>query len=176
MAKGGARNHAGRKRKPTDMKVVQGTFRGDRHGAEAVVAAVWPDPPAHLGERERVLWDGLKAHCRGWVAPSDVFALNGAVSLMDRLLRIQEAQRDPEAPGAGSPLAFKYSTDGDGNVNAEPKDNPLFSMELKFWTGLRGYIAILGLSPADRAKVQRPGEEEKPANPLDRFVKRGRGA
>jgi len=175
MAKGGRRNHAGAKCKPNEMKVLQGTFREDRHGTKVAVAAKWPEPPAHLSERERVLWDGLKESCSPWVTTSDWVSLNGVVSLMDRLLKIQEAQRDPEAPTAGSPIAFKYTTDGDGNLNAEPKDNPLFSMELKFWTGLRGYIAILGLSPADRSRVEKPGLEEKPANPLDRFIKKGRG-
>jgi hypothetical protein len=173
MAKGGARNHAGRKRKPTEMKVVQGTFRGDRHGTEAVVEAKWPDPPAHLSERERVLWDGLKEQCGAWVAPSDWMSINGCVSLMDRILKIQEAQQAGD--GAGKPLAFKYTPSADGEPNMEPKDNPLFTMELKFWTGLRGYIAILGLSPADRAKVAKPGGEEKPVNPLSRFIK-GSGA
>jgi hypothetical protein len=173
MAKGGRRNHAGKPPKPTDMKVLQGTFRDDRHGAEVHVPAKWPPPPAHLSERERALWNSLEGSCQTWVAESDWPALNGAVALMDRILRIQDAQRDAETPTAGNPLAFKYSTDGDGNVTAEPKENPLFTMELKFWTGLRGYIAILGLSPADRARMK-PTEAEKPAaNPLDRFVKRG---
>jgi hypothetical protein len=172
MAKGGRRNHSGRVPKPTELKVLEGTFRADRHGSEVQVAAKWPEPPAHLSDRERGLWTGLEASCKPWVAESDWPAINGAVSLMDRILRIQDAQR--ETPDAGKPIAFKYSTDGDGNIVAEPKDNPLFSMELKFWAGLRGYLAILGLSPADRARMHKPAEEPK-ANPLDRFIKGARG-
>ena len=39
MAKGGRRAHAGGQRKPTQMKVLQGTFRADRHSAEVTVPA-----------------------------------------------------------------------------------------------------------------------------------------
>lgn len=173
MAKGGSRAHAGRKRKPTDMKVVQGTFREDRHGEEVQVAAKWPEAPAHLSEMERELWNRLEHECSSWVSPSDWVAVNGVVSLMERILRIQTAQRATD--GAGNPITFKFTPSIDGEPNMEPKENPLYTMELKFWTGLRGYIAILGLSPADRAKVQKPETEEKPVNPLDKFLNRKRG-
>ncbi len=152
------------------MKLVQGTFRDDRHGKEAIVPVVWPDAPAHLNDRERELWNALKEHCGTWVAPSDWIALNGVVSLTDRLLRIQEAMR--ETPTAGNPTSFKFTPSADGDPNMEPKENHLFALELKFWTGLRGYIAILGLSPADRARVAKPGAEDTPVNPLAKFIKR----
>lgn len=173
MAKGGSRAHAGRKRKPTEMKVVQGTFRGDRHGEETTIPAGWPEAPEHLNERELELWKLLEARCAPWVAPSDWLALNGVVSLMDRLLSIQAAMRATD--DAGKPIAFKFTPSADGEANLEPKENPLFGMELKYWTGLRGYIAITGLSPADRTKVKGGGTEQEPANPLDKFINRKRG-
>lgn len=154
------------------MKVVQGTFRGDRHGDEQVVPVRWPEGPPHLNSRERTLWDSLEAHCSAWVAPSDWPALNGLVSLLDRLLRVQEAQQ--ATPEAGAPLAFKFTPAADGEPNAEPKENPLLTLELKFWRELRAYIGLVGLSPVDRARVQRV-EAEKPTNPLDKFIQRKRG-
>lgn len=170
MAKGGRRNHSGRKRKPTDLKVVQGTFRKDRHGKEVQIATKWPEAPAHLNDREKALWAGLEAHCATWVAPSDWPALNGVVSLLDRLLRVQEAQQATE--GASNPIAFKFTPSADGEPNLEPKENPLYNLELKVWRELRAYIGIVGLSPTDRARVQPAGADEKPANPLDRFLKK----
>ena len=144
MAKGGRRMRSGRKRTPTAIKVVTGAFRSDRHGTEPRgVPLAWPDPPPHLNARERDLWQRLGAECGPWVAPSDWLAINGTVSLVDRLLTVQAT---------------------------EPKD---VSLEMKLWTALRGYIAILGLSPADRARM--PAASEPAAeNPLDRFIKRGR--
>ena len=171
MAKGGRRAHAGMKRKPTAMKVVQGTFRADRHGTEAVIPAKWPDAPAHLNARERELWASLRPHCETWVAASDWPALNGVVSLIDRVLRVQSAQRATDA--SAGPLAFKFTPSADGEPNIEAKENPLYTLELKVWRELRAYIGLVGLSPADRTRVQKPGGEEKPANPLDRFIKHG---
>lgn len=164
MAKGGRRLHAGRKRKPTAMKVLQGTFRRDRHAAEVQHGeAKWPKPPAHLSRLERKIWRRIGQTCGPWVAPCDWPTINGVVSLFDRILTIQAAQRASEA--AGRPLAS-------GEPNAEPTANPLYVMELKFWTALRGYIAILGLSPSDRARM--PAAREPVENPLDRFITRGR--
>lgn len=171
MAKGGRRAHSGRHKKPTEMKLVQNTFRPGRHGDEVVVPNRWPDAPGHLNEREKALWTGLESHCAKWVAASDWPALNGVVSLMDRLLTIQDAMR--VTPDAGNPTSFKYTPSADGEPNVEAKSNHLYALELKFWTALRGYIGLLGLSPVDRARVQ-VHEPEKDVNPLDRFINRKR--
>lgn len=169
MAKGGRRAHSGRKKKPTDLKVIEGTFRGDRHGSEVQIPSDWPDPPDHLNARERALWVDLQQRMGAWTAQSDVWAINGVVSLVDQVLRIQAAQRATE--GAGNPLAFKFTPSADGEPNLEPKENPLYGMELKAWRELRAYIGLTGLSPADRARVQ-PAGEEPPADALQRFLKR----
>jgi hypothetical protein len=162
MAKGGRRLHAGPKRKPTELKVLQGTFRADRHGAEPSIPVTWPRAPRHLNARERTLWRGLKAHCASWVAPSDQWALNGVVSLADRLLRNQDAQRT--SPAASAPIL---------KTSAGVAENPLLSQELKLWRELRAYLGIVGLSPVDRARVQTPGASEEPASPLDKFIRKG---
>lgn len=180
MPKGGRRHGSGQKPKPTELKVVQGTFRGDRHAEEAQPAVKgWPEAPAHLTEREAALWGALREHCEGWSAPSDWLAFNGIVSLTDRLLRNQEAQR--ETVGAGHPLAYErriehgMGSDGAG-VAVETltrKENPLISQEMKLWRELRAFIGLTGLSPADRARMRVTGED-KSANPLDRFIKKSK--
>ncbi len=182
MPRGGRRQGAGRKPKPTEIKVLQGTFRGDRHGDEAQPDVKgWPEPPAHLNARELELWGALGERCAAWSAPSDFLAFNGVVSLADRLLRNQEAQGETDT--SGHPLTFKHVIKhvigGDGNpVELEivsPEENPLISQEIKLWRELRAFIGITGLSPADRArmKLSDPGAK-KPANPLDRFIGRAR--
>lgn len=153
------------------MKLVQNTFRPERHAGEAVVAMRWPECPGHLNDREKSLWIGLEAHCSTWVAPSDWPALNGVVSLLDRLLTIQAAMR--ATAEAGNPTSFKFTPSADGEPNMEAKSNHLYALELKFWTALRGYIGLLGLSPVDRARVQ-THEPEKAVNPLERFITRKR--
>jgi hypothetical protein len=179
MAKGGSRSRAGRRRKPTDMKVIQGTFRGDRHGSEAQPAAKgWPDPPTHLSARERDLWASLREHCESWAAKSDWLAFNGVVSLTDRLLRNQEAQRETDT--SGHPLTFKHvikhAVDEKGRPTeleiVTPEENPLITQEMKLWRELRAFIGLTGLSPADRARMKVADSDTPPANPLDRFIKK----
>jgi phage terminase small subunit len=175
MPKGGRRNHSGRPPKPTELKVVQGTFREDRHGGEVSVASgvdsVFPKPPKHLNKRERDAWKQLEALV-SWVAPSDVLAVNGVVSLWDLLLRNQEAQR--ASAEAGHPLAFRYHITEDGekeqekHIEVEAKENPLYSQQIKIWRELRAYIALTGLSPVDRARMTPVGgAEEKPSKLAD---------
>jgi phage terminase small subunit len=177
MPKGGRRVRAGRPRKPTELKVIEGTFRNDRDGKRPPVANVpqWPSPPKHLNDREARLWRLLKKRIGAWVAPSDWVILNGMVSLIDHALRIQEAERMSEA--AGAPLTFKYvvtenGTDAqDQNIEAEAKENPLFTLGLKHWKEIRAYAALLGMSPVDRARM--PTVDEKAVDPFDAFLKKG---
>jgi hypothetical protein len=181
MAKGGRRSHSGRKPKPTAMKVVQGTFRADRHGGERTVAPGWPVAPNHLTPREAVLWAGLEPHCATWVAPSDWPAVNGVVSLLDRVLRNQEAQRETDT--AGHPLAFKHvvMTPNEEQTQkgivavevVEAKENPLITQEVKLWRELRAYLGLVGLSPVDRARVS-AHEPDAPDNPLEKFLHRSK--
>jgi len=140
MPRGGARPGAGRKKKPDELKVLEGTWRKDRDGDRPPSVAPdglveFPEPPKHLTPAQRDLWNDLRRHCGGWVKPGDWLAVNGVVSIFERLCltqRTYEARR-----GKKNPMSL------DAVVN----------LEVKLWRELRGYLAILGLSPADRAKV-----------------------
>lgn len=172
MAKGGARAHAGRKPKPTDMKLVQGTFRGDRHAGELQVPAEWPEAPSFipLTERQRVIWAGLKDG-DSWHAKTDWPAVWGMVKALDELIVNHEAQLETET--SGHPLAFKHILQESNGKSVEivtAEENPLKTGELKFLDRLYKFIAINGRSPVDRAKMPKPGEVN-PAKPLDRFIK-----
>lgn len=180
MAKGGSRAHAGKKPKPTAMKVVQGTFRPDRHGDEVQVECKWPDPPEFmpLTERQRALWAGLKDRDT-WHAESDWPSVLGMVKALDELIQNHEAQQETDT--SGHPLAFihviKHTVDGSGNAveqeTVTAEENPLKTSEMKWLDRLYKFIAINGYSPVDRAKMPAAGEI-KPANPLERFTHRVR--
>ena len=182
MAKGGRRQGSGRRPKPTEMKVIQGTFRGDRHGHEIQDGPKgFPDAPEHLNSREKTLWEQLRGKCETWSSPSDVWAFNGVVSLADRLLRNHEAQRETDT--SGHPLTFKHVIKHAVNEKYEPveleivtpEENPLITQEMKLWRELRAFIGITGLSPADRARMRVKAEDDTPKNPLERFLKKPGG-
>jgi hypothetical protein len=176
MAKGGRRVRAGRKPKPTELKIVQGTFRADRHADEVQVPSKWPDVPPFdtLTDRQREIWEGLRDGDT-WHAETDWPAVWGLVKSVDGLLANHDAQLETDT--SSHPLAFKHilqEKDGKSLEIVTAEENPLRLGELKYLDRLYKYIALNGRSPADRARMPKPGEV-KPQNPLDRFIKKARG-
>lgn len=155
MPKGGKRTGAGRRRKPTELKVLEGSFRKDRHGEPPPVVPGFPVAPECLTKAEQSLWAWFPKPA--WIGQSDVVAVHAAVSTYARILSNQQAQQATEQ--AGHPLAYKFSHDADGNQNVEPKENPLITQEIKLWGRLMSILGTLGLTPADRAKMQTPKQE-----------------
>lgn len=152
MPKGGLRARSGRPKKPKELKVLEGTFRKDRDSGTPLAAGVFPAPPSYLSDRERELWRELEAHCGAWIGTSDRLSVLGLVSVYDLILRNRDAQQ--ATPEASAMLTSKVFMDDSGGGTVEAKENPLIAQQVKLWRELRGYIAILGLSPADRARVQ----------------------
>jgi hypothetical protein len=152
----GNRN-SGRRRKPKELKVLEGGFRKDRHGHEPSVVGGFPAAPEGLSQGERGLWDAFPKPA--WIGETDGIAVHSAVSIYDRILRNQRAQQ--ATPEAGNPLAFKYSHDADGNQNVEPKENPLITQEIKLWDSLMRKLETLGLTPSARSKMTAPKVDDK---------------
>lgn len=149
MAKGGKRTGAGRRRKPTELKLLEGSFRKDRDTGKPLVVQGFPVAPDCLNEAEQQLWQWFPKPT--WIGQTDVVAVHAAVSTYARILSNQAAQRSTTE--AGAPLSIKYTVDGDGNRTAEPKENPLITQEIKLWGRLMSILGTLGLTPADRAKM-----------------------
>jgi hypothetical protein len=147
---------SGRKRKPTELRVLEGTFRKDRHAGAPGVVTGFPEAPGCLTDAEQKLWAWFPKPA--WIGQTDVVAVHAAVSVYERILRNQAAQSATET--AGSPLSIKYTMDGDGNKSAEPKENPLITQELKLWGRLMSILGTLGLTPSDRAKMQAPKADD----------------
>jgi hypothetical protein len=156
MPKGGRRTNAGRKRKPTELKVLEGTFRKDRHAGAPGVVTGFPEAPGCLTDAEQKLWAWFPKPA--WIGQTDVVAVHAAVSVYERILRNQAAQQRTES--AGNPLAYKFTPSADGEPNMEPKENPLITQELKLWGRLMSILGTLGLTPSDRAKMQAPKSDD----------------
>jgi hypothetical protein len=153
MPKGGARVRSGPAKKPTEAKILEGTFRKHRDAGRPVLdVSAFPTAPPYLTAHQRELWAQLEQHCGAWIGTSDTLAVLGVVSIYDLLRRNFEAQA--ATPEAAAMLSAKVFMDDTGGGTAEPKENPLIGQQIKLWRELRGFLAILGLSPADRARVQ----------------------
>lgn len=158
MAKGGRRANSGRKRKPTELRVLEGRFRPEDVAGPPVQGG-FPLPPEYLSEAEARLWARFPKPA--WIGETDALAVHAAVSLYARILHNQAAQR--ATAEAGAPLAYKVSYDGDGNERLEPKPNPLITQEVQLWARLMSVLASLGMTPADRSKVQAPAPTDAEA-------------
>jgi hypothetical protein len=143
---------SGDKKKPRELKVIEGTFRKDRDGDTPAVVGTFPVQPTDLSEAEAQLWATFPKP--GWIGETDVVAVRAAVSIFARIMRCQEAMR--ATPDAGNPLTYKISYSADGEERLEPKPNPLFTLELQLWGRLMSVLGTLGLTPADRGKVSVP--------------------
>lgn len=132
-----AGNHrSGRKHKPTEIKVLEGRFRKDRHGKSPQAEGGFPPAPDGLTEGERLLWDQFPRPV--WIALTDRVAVHAAVSVYDRILQVQRLQREAEKPSR------------------------LISQESNLWGRLMAILSTLGLTPVDRAKMVTPKGEDVP--------------
>jgi hypothetical protein len=156
MAKGGRRTGAGRKRKPAELRVLEGTFNKKLHGGAPKVEGGFPAAPGCLTEAEQALWAAFPKPA--WIGQTDVVAVHAAVSIYERILRNQKAQQKTDS--SGNPLAYKFTPSADGEPNMEPKENPLITQELKLWGRLMSILGTLGLTPVDRMKMQAPKGED----------------
>jgi len=139
-----------------ELKVLEGSFRKDRHGVPPPVVEGFPAVPDWLTEGEAKLWAWFPKPT--WIGQTDVAAVNAAVSTYERILRNQAAQQ--KTPESGHPLSYKYGYDADGNQTVEVKENPLITQEIKLWGRLMSILGTLGLTPADRAKMTVPKAAE----------------
>jgi hypothetical protein len=149
---GGTRVGAGRKRKPTELRVLEGTFDKKIHGVAPPVQGGYPDPPAELTEEERALWETFPKPA--WIGQTDAKAVHGAVATYAAILRNHKAQQ--ATPEASHPLSYKYTVNAAGVEVVEAKENPLITQEIKLWGRLMSILGTLGLTPADRAKMTAP--------------------
>lgn len=188
MPKGGRRARAGRPRKPTDLKIIQGTFRADRHGDEIQTPvgdrkeSRWPRPPKWLSDRERKYWRELRKFCEPWTEPSDWPAIAGIVALVDLFVRSRE---DESAVGGRSVMTNKIITSLPGpkggpvatQTRVEVKESPFRTQQIRILKELRAYAGLQGLSAVDRARMRTSegGDgKEKPESPLAGLIRRSR--
>jgi hypothetical protein len=136
MAKGGKRSGAGRKRKPPELRVLEGTFDKKLHGGAPAVVPGFPRPPKGLTLGERELWAEFPKPA--WIGQTDAVAVHAAVSVYERILWMQGRQAEAD----------------------DEKRANLIDREAKLWGRLMSVLASLGLTPADRAKIQAPKADE----------------
>jgi len=151
---------AGRRPKPTHLKVVTGN-PGKRkiNDKEPTPAREIPSPPEHLSDWGKVAWGKLTVLLDGMgiLTVADTLALERLCDLYATILRLRQ-QIDIE----GNTYTTKTQM-GDFLIKGHPAVGQLADVDRRF----KSYLVEFGLTPAARTKVKVDGGEEE--DPLSQF-------
>jgi len=144
----------GHNRKPTRLKVLEGTARADRLRNEPQPRPIRPKRPRWLPREARRFWDELapKLEKLGVLCETDgpafalcavhyAIAVEAAKVLKDQGVIVA----DPEHPAGEKPAVRKH---------------PLLSVLRDHSAAFRAYSSLFGLSPADRGRLNISVEED----------------
>jgi P27 family predicted phage terminase small subunit len=168
------KGQGGRKPKPTQLKVVQGTLRKDRmNKAAPTVDTGAPEAPRLLPEAARVYYDDLVAILDPLklLSPSYGHMLS---MLAMRLMEIDEATKLIEEQGAVYE-SNRWTRDDNGKMYCTPmkKGNPAVAQRSEAMRHAQSLLAEFGLSPAQVGKVT-AFKDEASKSPFSAFAGGGR--
>jgi phage terminase small subunit len=146
--------NSGPKRKPTALKILQGTARRDRLNPNE------PKPPAgvvvkpSLSARAAEVWDRLAPVClaMGTLTPADTQPFG---KLCELEVTAVWASSQKDAPGF-APFVVSQDFNGADIV----KIHAAIKLERETATALRPYYEYFGMTPSSRARISVPKVEE----------------
>lgn len=132
-----------RPRKPKALRILEGTFRKDRHNADEPDAQIGiPDCPDHLDVKAQAEWHRVSVLLcdMGILAKTDMATLAGYCQNFSRWA-------EAEAGIAEQGLIVR-------SPNGYPVQNPFISIANEAARQMRSFASDLGLSATARAKVK----------------------
>lgn len=136
-----------RPRKPTQLKIVAGTAQNCRlNPNEPKPERGVPLPPSHLSPKARLAWKYVAQVLddMGVITQADAMALEGACESYADLRNAREALKN-----RGS-LTYEAPTDSGGVlIRKYPEVDIVAEADRRF----KGWLAVLGMTPADRSRV-----------------------
>lgn len=171
MAKGGAREGAGRKRLPTRMKIINGSFNpsDDRYRKfEPNVHEVRvPPPPDHLTGHQKWAWGKFAEVLEpNRVTTAEDFAsLEQLACAYSDMVLLRQSIRKWQEENRTDALVYEVVYKGGVERHVLPELRALDAVDKKLLT----LLARFGLTPSDRSRVMmRPGGVS--ADPHDEFA------
>jgi P27 family predicted phage terminase small subunit len=167
----GVKGRSGGKRKATSLHILEGTFRTTRHKAVLEVEkkvskpfdlSPLPPPPKDLEPKARALWIEMAKSLEGrYFSQPDLYSFR---PLVETYIQFLETTKHITEHGTVSTVE-----------RADGRIVEALSPQCKLWLTtidkLRGYFAIFGMSPADRARLHVDTEtpSELKRDPDDEF-------
>lgn len=165
---------AGRRPKPTHLKVVSGN-PGKRkiNKREPRPKRVIPACPAHLGDASKVAWGKLCVLLdrMGVLTEADVLALERLCDCYAEILECRELiARNGRTYSSISTGKAGKTEEGDAEPQMLLKANPAVAMLADADRRFKAYLVEFGLTPAARSKVEiKGGDGDKQEDPLQEF-------
>jgi P27 family predicted phage terminase small subunit len=156
---------AGRKALPSNLHVLRGTNRSDRHGSGVAVTIVNPDPPAGLPDAAAAEWRRIAPILAKYKLLSDLdtTALEAYCRIYARWLEAERKLDEKES------MIFRTQT----GYETQSAYLNIINMCLK---QMQSFMAEFGMTPATRERLKALANQPTQLNLFGEFVARKSGA
>jgi len=149
----------GSRKKPTPLKILQGTTRADRQNPdEPMPDPSIPEPPKHLNDEALAEWNRISKELfkLGLLSEIDRSALAAYCVVWSRWVEAETRLKQ-------EPLIIV-------SKNEQPYQNPALGIANKALEKMRSFLIEFGMTPSSRSKViASKREEKKQDNPFEKF-------
>jgi P27 family predicted phage terminase small subunit len=163
---------AGRKRIPTKIKIIRGTFRKDRvpeHEPEPEPVRDMPKPPPDLPSAGKKLWKKLAAELvdKKVLTVVDLPALEVCCLNYGLFKELHRAiHKKIEDPVTGK---LRKRTLAEYMQGKSSQTMPEYVQMARAFTTFKSYLTEFGLTPSSRARLDIPEAEPEEVDPIERM-------
>lgn len=161
----------GHNKKPTQAKIIQGTFRKDRapkKEPEPKPISLIPRPPSHLSKYAKKAWKALAEELveKGILTVIDTLALQVCCEAYGQYRLAYEAVFRPidRKTGKRGKRTFAEYMKGENS-----QTTPEYAAMNKAWATFKSYLAEFGLTPASRTKLEIVEPKGKGEDPMEKL-------
>jgi P27 family predicted phage terminase small subunit len=158
-------------RKPTQMKIIQGTFRKDRAPKkepqpEKVLEI--PRPPSHLSKYAKKAWKYIAGELveKGILTIIDTLALEACCEAYGQYRLAYEAVFRPVDPETGKKGKRTFA---DYMRGRNSQTMPEYVSMKGAWATFKSYLTEFGMTPASRTKLEISEKRGEETDPMERL-------
>lgn len=161
----------GRPCKPTQLKVIQGTYRKDRAAAnepQPEKVSNVPKPPAYLTKYAKTLWVSLATELteQGILTKIDIPALEACCEAYGQYRAAHEAVFHPHDPDTGKRIKRTLEEYMD---KRNSQTMPEYTAMTKAFNLFKTYLIEFGMTPASRGRISIPDSPEEKTDTMERL-------
>lgn len=158
-------------RKPTQTKIIHGTFRKDRapkHEPQPERVLGIPRPPAYLSKYAKKAWKALAGELveKGILTVIDTLALEACCEAYGQYRLAHEAVFRPVDPETGKRGKRTFAEYMEGRNS---QTMPEYTAMKGAWATFKSYLIEFGMTPASRTKLEISDKKGEETDPMERL-------